>query len=220
VGDAIQTDDLIARLSTAAAPVRRLRPPGVRAVIWLALAFAVLAAVVAFHGVRPDLREALAQPGGWLSLVAATATGIAAAVAAFHLAIPGTSDRWTLLPLPLALVWGSGLGLGCYADWLRFGPDGIHAGDSLDCFIAIVWMSAAAGLPLIVMLRFGRFVRPVATAAMGGLAVASLASAGLELFHRTDARIMDVVWHVAAVALIVLFASGSAAAARRGALGR
>jgi hypothetical protein len=220
VGGSIQTDELIGRLTADAAPVRRLRPPTVRAVLWLAVALAVLAAIVAYHGVRPDLQVALAEPGAWLSLLAAVTTGIAATLAAFHLVVPGTSDRWAFLPLPVALVWGSGLGIGCYADWIRSGPEGIHAGDSLDCFLAILWMSLAAGVPLVVMLRVARFVRPVATAAMGGLAVASLASAALELFHRTDARIMDVVWHTAAVTLIVVFASGSAAAARRGALDR
>lgn len=220
MGNAAETDELIARLATGAKPVRRLRPPGLRAVLWLIVAAGVLAAIIAYHGMRPDLSQSLAQPGAMLSLVAAVATGIAATFAAFHLAVPGTSGRWLLLPLPVAIVWASGLGIGCYADWIRNGPDGIHAGDSFACFVAILWMSLAAGLPLAIMLRLGRFVRPVATTAMGGLAVASLASAALELFHRTDARLMDVVWHIAAVALIVALSSGSGAAAHRGALAR
>ena len=70
------------------------------------------------------------------------------------------------------------------------------------------------------MLRHARFVRPVETAALGGLAVASLASAALELFHHSDARIMDVVWHTAAVVLIVVLFSGTGAASRSGALKR
>ena len=167
---------------------------------------------------RSSPRGPLAAPGGWMSLLSAIATGVAAAFAAFYLATPGRSARWALLPLPVALLWISGLGLGCYADWIRSGPDGIHLGDSFDCFVAIVLMSLLAGGPLAVMLRYARFVRPVQTAAMGGLAVAALASAALELFHRTDARIMDVVWHMAAVALIVVFASGAGGAAERRAL--
>jgi len=216
LGEIVETDDLIARLAAEVAPVRRLRPPMVRAALWLGLALVVLGAIVAYHGVRPDLADAMAEPGAWLSQIAAVTTGIAATVAAFQLAIPGASSRWVLLPLPVALVWGAGLGVGCYADWIRNGPNGIEPGDSFECFIAILWMSALAGIPLAVMLRLGRFVRPVATAAMGGLAVATLASAALELFHRTDARIMDVVWHLAAVVLIVALTSGSGAASAPG----
>lgn len=218
MGRDMDTDDLIAQLSGDARPVRRLAPPALRAALWLAGALAIMAALVAYHGIRPDLGAALAEPGGWLSLVSAAATGVAATFAAFHLAIPGTSRGWLLLPLPVALLWASGLGLGCYDEWLRQGPAGLELGEAYDCFQAIVLTSLLAGAPLLVMLRFGRLIRPVQTAAMGGLAVASLASAALELFHRGDARIMDVIWHVAAVTLIVALSSGSGAVAGRGAL--
>jgi len=214
----LDTDDLIARLALDARPVRRLAPPALRATVWLLGALAAMAAIIAYHGLRPGLAEALAEPGGWLSILAAGATGVAATYAAFHLAIPGTSRGWALLPLPVALLWASGLGLGCYAEWLRQGPAGLEFGEAFDCFLAIVLISLLVGLPMLAMLRHGRLIRPVQTAAMGGLAVASLASAALELFHEGDARIMDVIWHVAAVMLIVALSSGSGAAAGRSAL--
>lgn len=201
-------DALIGELACEARPVKRLYPPALRAVGWLAIAFAVLAAMVAWYGLRPDLAEAMSEPGEMLAMVAAIATGIAATFAAFYLAVPGASLRWSLLPLPVALVWISGLGIGCYADWVRFGPEGITLGESYECFQAIVLTSLGLGVPLAWLLRHARLYRPVATAAMGGLALSSLAAAALELFHRTDARIMDVVWHVAAVALVVSLSSG------------
>jgi hypothetical protein len=205
-------DSLIGELADDAKPVTRLRPPAVRAGLWLVAALAVIAGIVAYHGMRPDLMETMREPGEMLSFAAAVATGIAATFAAFFLAVPGYSSRWWLLPVPVAAVWFAGLGVGCYADWVRFGPDGISLGESYDCFQAIVLTSLALGVPLAILLRHGRVVRPVLTAAMGGLALSSLAAAALELFHRTDARIMDVVWHVAAVTLVVALSSGWGAA--------
>lgn len=205
-------DALIGRLAEDGKPVKRLRPPAVRAVLWLIAALVVIAGIVAYHGLRPDLMETLKEPGEMVSLCAAAATGVAATFAAFFLAVPGYSSRWSLLPLPVAIVWVSGLGIGCYADWLRFGPEGISLGDSYDCFQAIVLTSLALGVPLAILLRHASIVRPVLTAAMGGLALSSLAAASLELYHHVDARIMDVVWHVAAVSLVVALSSGWGAA--------
>jgi hypothetical protein len=205
-------DALIGRLAEDAKPVARLRPPAMRAVLWLGAALAAMAGLVAYHGMRPDLMATLAEPGEMMSLAAAAATGVAATFAAFFLAVPGYSSRWSLLPLPVAVVWVSGLGIGCYSDWVRFGPEGISLGDSYDCFQAIVLTSLVLGVPLAYLLRYAQPVRPVMTAAMGGLALSSLAAAALQLFHRTDARIMDVVWHVAAVSLVVALSSGWGAA--------
>ena len=207
MSDKRELDALIGDLAREARPVARLQPPFVRATIWLAIAFAALACLVGWYGLRPDLGVALSEPGGMLALVSAVATGIAATYAAFHLAVPGRSSRWSLLPLPVALVWISGLGIGCYADWVRFGPEGITLGDSYECFQAIVLSSLLLGVPLAYLLRHARFYRPVATAAMGGLALSTLAAAALDLFHDTDARIMDVVWHIAAVAVVVSVSS-------------
>lgn len=205
-------DSLIGELAGDAKPVTRLRPPVVRAILWLIVALAAIAGLVSIYGLRPDLMETMREPGEMMSFGAAVATGIAATFAAFFLAVPGYSSRWSLLPLPVAVLWASGLGIGCYADWVRFGPEGISLGESYDCFQAIVLTSLALGVPLAFLLRHARMVRPVMTAAMGGLALSSLAAAALELFHRTDARIMDVVWHVAAVTLVVALSSGWGAA--------
>ena len=54
-----RTSDLIDALVDWATPVRRLRPPLVRAGIWLALAAAMLALLCAAHGVRSDLAARL-----------------------------------------------------------------------------------------------------------------------------------------------------------------
>lgn len=67
----------------------------------------------------------------------------------------------------------------------------------------IVLMSIPLAMVLFLMVRHAGPIRPVATAFTGALALASLASAGLTLFHGLDATIMVLVWHMGTVALIV-----------------
>ncbi len=124
------------------------------------------------------------------------------------------SGRWALLPLPVAALWLATLGAGCYIDWVRLGPDGLSLGTSFTCLGFIVLVSLLLGAPLLLLLRPGLYVRPVLTVAVGGLAVASLASAGLELFHDVDAPIMVLVWHFGVVALVTGLGASGALAAR------
>jgi hypothetical protein len=79
----MRTPDLIESLVADASPVRRLRPPIVRAACWLLLAVLVLAVVAAGHGVRADLALKLQQPVFTVGVMAAAATGVLAAVATF-----------------------------------------------------------------------------------------------------------------------------------------
>lgn len=212
----LDTEQLIGRLAADAQPIRRLAPPLRRAALWLALAVAVIAVLIAVVGDATHLGQTLGRGDALLGWLASVATGIAAAVAAFHLALPDRPGRWALLPVPLAALWLATLGAGCYIDWLRFGPDGLALGTSFSCLGFIVLVSLLLGAPLMLLLRHAAHVRPVTTAAIGGLAVASLASAGLELFHHLDARIMVLVWHLGSVVLVAaLGASASRALARR-----
>ena len=116
---------LISDLASALAPVRRLRPPSVRAVIWLAVvaATAVVLAVVA------DLPAVWHRLGGapdmWLAVTGSTLTTILAAIAAFQLSLPDARRTWALLPLPAALLWIVASGVGCLRTW--FLP-GTHVG--------------------------------------------------------------------------------------------
>ncbi|MEK0083430.1 NrsF family protein [Benzoatithermus flavus] len=187
-------------------PVRRLRSPGMRAAAWLALAFAVVALVVAAHGLRPDLAEKLARPHAMLSLAAMLLTGISATVATFEVSVPGRPARWALLPVPGLGLWLASLGWGCFDDWLRLGPDGLVLGHSFSCLKAILAISLPLGLLLLVMVRHAGAVRPHTTALLAALAVSALASAGLTLFHDLDTALMVLVWHLGPVALLMLAA--------------
>jgi uncharacterized membrane protein len=94
------TRELIDALVECATPVRRLRPPLVRAVLWLAFAGVVLALIAVGHGVRTDLMARLEEPKLAATDGAALATGILATMAAFMISLPDRSRWWLLLPLP------------------------------------------------------------------------------------------------------------------------
>ena len=101
----ITTPDLIASLSANPAPVRRLRPPLLRACCWLALAGLVLVLLGVSHGLRPDFSKQLGDRAFVVGLVASLLTGVLAAVSAFMLSLPDRSRLYGLLPLPSLLIW-------------------------------------------------------------------------------------------------------------------
>ena len=51
----MKTPDLIDSLVEAATPVRRLRPPLIRAALWLLLAAIVMGLLAVAHGLRSDI---------------------------------------------------------------------------------------------------------------------------------------------------------------------
>jgi hypothetical protein len=195
-------------------PVKRLRPPGRRAGLWLVAVAVVAAATIAsFADFTIFLRRA--QDPWLVSEVAATlATGIAAVIAAFQVSLPDRTHAWLLLPLPPLLLWLASSSMGCYHHWLTVGSNCWALGESANCFRFIVTTSVPLGLALFVVLRRAAPLAPVPAAMMGGLGVAAIAAFVLQFFHPFDVTIVDLAVHVAAVALVVLIASTAPGAAR------
>jgi hypothetical protein len=201
------TPELINALVECATPVRRLRPPLVRAGLWLALAVLVLVLLAIGHGVRADLAERLHQPVFAVSIAAALATGILAAVAAFIVSLPDRSQWWLLLPAPALAVWVGTIGYGCLTDWVSIGPDGVHMGEALRCFATLVLTSVPLAIALAVMLRYAALLRPGAVTLAGALAVAAITSSALSLLHDLDATMMILIWNLGTAALITALGS-------------
>lgn len=199
----MRTGDLVSAMVRDMQPVRRLRPPTLRAALWLASASAMIALVVVMIGLRVDLAERLSH--GWevAQLAAAGTTAVLAAIAAFHLSLPDRSARWALLPLPGFAVWVASLGWGCVIDFLRFGPDGLALGTSWSCLSFILAFSAPAGAAMLFMLRHAGRTRPFATGVAAITSVAMLASVGLSLTHYLDAAVMVLFWHVGSVLAVI-----------------
>ena len=196
------TPQLIDTLVECATPVRRLRPPLVRATLWLAFAGLVIALIVTGHGLRPDLTLHLHQPAFVVTTAAALATGILSAIAAFVISLPDRSRWWLLLPMPALAIWVSTIGYGCLTDWVSIGPEGVRFGEELRCFSILVLTSVPLTIALAVMLRYAAMLRAGAVATTGGLAIAAITASALPLFHNHDATAMILVWNLGTALLI------------------
>jgi len=202
----IKTPDLIASLAANATPVRRLRPPVMRAACWLLLAAVVLTLLAINQGIRPDLAQRLREPTFATGLAASLLTGVLAAVSAFLVSLPDRSRLWLLLPMPALVLWLSNIGYQCLVQWIDIGPDGVSLGEAARCFATLVLTSLPLSLAMLVMLRYAAPLRPTAVTLTGSLAVAAITATALSLFHTVDATVMILIWNLGTAALFVALA--------------
>ena len=202
-----RTQDLIDAIVQTATPIRRLRPPIIRAGLWLAFAAIVLGLIAIAHGVRPDFSDRVRQPLFVLSMVGALATSILAAVASFRISLPDSSRLWIVLPLPALALWVSTIGYGCLTDWVSMDPDGVHMGEAVRCFATLLMTSVPLSIAMLAMLRYAALLRPIEVSVMGGLAVAAVTAFALSLFHDLDATVMILIWNLGAAVLIAALGS-------------
>jgi|HubBroStandDraft_6_1064221.scaffolds.fasta_scaffold455781_2 hypothetical protein len=202
--DQSRYDGFIHSLAADLKPVRRLPPPGLRALLWLALVAAVAVTLAAVAD-RPAVAARLgAAPDMWLSAIGSALTMVLAAFAAFQLSLPDRNPLWGLLPLPTALLWLGASGAGCLRTWLVPGVHAADLNDTKDCLAFILALSVPLSALLLGMLRRGHTLRPGLTAAVAGFASAAAAATLLVFFHPYDASATDVVVHVLAVALVII----------------
>jgi hypothetical protein len=197
-------DHIIRRLAADLKPVRPLRPPGLRAFIWLAVVVVAGFSLAAIADRPAAAARLVAAPDMWLAAAGAALTTVLAAIAAFQLSLPDRSQLWALLPLPAALLWLAASGAGCLRTWLVPGTHAAVLDDSKDCIMFILAVSVPLSALLLVMLRRAYPLRPGLAAALAGLASAAAAATLLNLFHPYDASATDVVVHVVAVALVIV----------------
>jgi hypothetical protein len=199
----VPTPELIASLSAGATPVRRLRPPLLRAGLWLLSAGVVVVLLAAARGIRPGLALLLQEPSFTAALAGSLLTGALAAVAAFELSLPDRSRLWLLLPAPALVLWLSTIGYGCLTDWVGLEPDGVRLGSTLECFATLVLVSLPPAAVLAAMLRRSAWLDPTPAAMSGGLAIGGVAATAMALLHDLDATVMVLIWTLGAAALIV-----------------
>lgn len=200
----ITTPDLIESLVAAAKPVRRLRPPVLRAWLWLLFAVLMFALVAVAHGVRPDLVLRLQQPAFVIGLAASLATGILGAMASFFASVPDRSRRWLLLPIPPVALWISTIGYGCLTDWVSIRPGEITLGETARCFATLMLVGTPLSLAMLGMLRYAALIAPTPVAIAGSLAVAAMTASALSIFHPLDATAMILMWNFGVAALLVV----------------
>ncbi len=203
------TEGLIRRLAANIEPVRPLPRPWIRTAGWLALSAAYIALMLLAPLRRRGFSPELSQPRFLIEQVAALATGIAAAAAAFASVVPGYNRKFLALPLLPLAVWLGSLGQGCLQDWLQLGAYGLALRPDWDCLKAIARFGAVPALVMVVMLRRGAPLTPHLTMALGGLAAAGLGNVALRFVHRPDASVMVLVWQFGAVCVLSALAAGA-----------
>lgn len=196
-------DRLIGQLSADLRPVRRVPPPAVSALFWLLIVVAIGAVLATFADTGAMWRRITAIPDMELAVLGSIATAVTAAIAAFELSLPDRSRAWALLPLPTAVAWIAGSGLGCLRAYVLPGTHVAAIGETRDCLLFIVALSAPLAAMLIIMLRRAYSLTPALTAAMAGLASASAAATLLNFFHPFDAAAVDLAVHALAVGLVI-----------------
>jgi hypothetical protein len=198
------TDSLIASLAQGVAPVRRLRPPAMRGLAWIALAAVVIAVLASWRGLRADIGLQMADPAYWVQLLGAALTGICATFAVFEVSLPDRPRLWILLPAPAALFWATGFAYGCLGHWIAipFGAPVLE--DSERCLTTIVLATIPLGLVLWLMLRRTHSLRPSDSAWLGALAVAGFADTAHLLLHTVQASLLVLAVNVLPVAVIVI----------------
>jgi hypothetical protein len=205
------TEKLIDSLSQGLAPVRPLRAPVVRALLWLAAATLLIGAVLMRWANLDVFMARNAEPRMALECAATLLTGITAVVAAFYLSLPDRSSLWRYAPLAPLALWIATSGLGCLEYGFGLGPPGDRLGESLHCFRFIVMISVPLALLLYLVLRRARPLQPLPVALTAALGVAAIAAFVLQFFHPFDSTAIDLMLHAAAVCVVV----GLAAASRR-----
>ena len=194
----VETERLITDLADALEPVRRLRPPAVRALAWLAAVTALGTLLILRYADLEVFRARMVSPRVMLECIATALTAIAGIIAAFELAVPGRSPRWALLPAAPFLLWLASSGLGCLQNGL-----GHDARESLHCFVFIAAASVPLAASLLWMLRRARPIAPLPVAGLGALGAAATAAFLLEFFHPFDVTVIDLALHLAAVMLVI-----------------
>ncbi|HVZ50475.1 MAG TPA: NrsF family protein [Pseudolabrys sp.] len=197
-------DPLIRDLAADLKPVRRLPPPGLRALGWLAVVAAIAVALAAFADLHAMWERITGAPDMWLAVLGSAATAVLAAIAAFELSLPDAPRAWAWLPLPGALLWVAASGFGCLRVWIAPESHVAVLGEARDCLVFIVALSVPLSALMVLMLRRACPLQPGLTAAIGGLAVAAAAATLLNFFHPYDAAATDLTVHAFAVALVVI----------------
>ena len=201
------TRQFIRRLVTNLSPVRPLPRPWSRTAAWCGISLPVVGLIVL----------ALARSGGplwvhvdrWLALeqLAALATGIAAAAAAFASTVPGASRRTALLPLGPLAIWLATLAHRCIQDALARGSHPEMLVAHWGCLPATLTIGAVPAMTIVVMLRRGVPLSPRLTTVLGALAAAGLANFAVPFVHPLDASIVVLAWHVSAVFILSILSA-------------
>jgi hypothetical protein len=202
-------DATLARLVLSLTPVRPLRPPWQRAVVWLATAGLVGLMSCALGNHEPLGVPADGNLWHWAAVVSAAATAVVAALALFAVSVPGHASAWWFATVVPLLCWMTV----AVAAWAAPAATPVSAWGAsgsqvLQCVGYLLVVSAMLTALAIWMLRRAWVLRPFANAALGGLASAAAACAMLGVAHPHGGTMLDLAGHLGAVLAAVAAGAG------------
>jgi hypothetical protein len=207
----VNAEEVIERLESDLAPVRRLPSPGRALLIWLAVTLPALAAVVWAMGPLADLPRLLSEPAFLVAEGFAAATALTAAYAAFCAGMPD-EPAWKLwLPVAVLGLWVAELGRQCFVIGMSGDGAALALRPDWMCVPAIAVGGLIPALAIVRLLRGRAEFRAARASLCGALAAAAAAEGALRLFHAEDTLVMVLVWQMGSVAL---FAAAGGALAR------
>lgn len=204
----MKTDELIAQLANAAAPVKPLPSPAVLALMWAAVALVCAEAGVVIFGARPDFRDVLSHPRfGW-QFMAAIATAAVAAWAALVLAIPGAERSPALRgsSVTLGALWA----LMLIVFVVQAGDGFAGASDWPICFIRVIAIGLVPGIVLVNMLRRAAPLRLTWTSALAAAAAMAAGAVAVQIVCPLDDAAHALLGHFGPVAAIAVLGAATA----------
>lgn len=196
----MKTETLIHELATQPQPVRRLRTPWVRAGLWLGLALLCVGSALAFYGDYSAIHFG-GDARWWLHTILFAALTVSAGASACHAAVPGRASSKLMQWLPVGLLVGWMIILGCESCWrhgltlgfANFGWRGLGCART---------MTSLSVIPAIILLLMIRRAAPVQTGWGGMLAIVAAVGAaglGLQLLCHAGNPMHFLVWHMSPI---------------------
>ena len=201
----METDQLIDQLSGKVQRTGHLSPPLLRTAAWFAMTIPYAIVIVLIQPLPFDQWK-IADVRFVIEQIAALATAVTSANAAFSSVIPGYDRKILLQPLIPLAIWLAVLGEGCLHDWRQLGSDGLILRDDWGCLPLALAISVVPAIAIVIMLRRGAPLIPHFSLALASMAVVAFANFTMRLHHYGDVSIMILVWHFGAVLFFTLIA--------------
>lgn len=184
-------EQLVDELSGDAAPTRPAPHPYLLGLKWTLMAAAYLAVALAFSGLRPDLAQALQQPGYVAELLLLVLLFATATTSAALLAFPDLHQKRVLAYAPIVVfaLLAVTLLLGALADTA---PLPAH---SIECTLDISLVSLLPAALIFLAMRGYASTHPRWAGSAALLAAFSTGALWLRLYEVNDSIVHVVLWH-------------------------
>ena len=202
----MKTDDLINQLGKQAKPVKPLRSPLMRAMMWLFVLSICMIAGIVIVGLRHDFFDMMMNPIFILEMTSLLIAGICASFATFQLSIPcekvnpitwallGISSLLLLTRMVICFIYATPESFMAYAD----GEIGIPV------ILDALAMSIIPAIVLFILIKKGAPIRSGLTAVAGLLALASFAAMGCRSICPLNDPAYIILWQGLPLMILIL----------------